>query len=88
MKEYSYIIRRVTPRAMKVLQKHGMRIGENGNITDLLLKISVDEQACREVCAVIFEDDFSRLNFEEFDLEKISEGVHRFLFAYLNPTLN
>jgi len=88
MKNFSYALKKVTPMAMKVLQKHGMRIGENGNITDLLLKISVDEQACREVCSVIFEDDFTRVKFEDFDLEKISEGVHRFLFSYLNPTLS
>jgi hypothetical protein len=87
-KGLTYNIKKVTPVAMKVLMKNGMQIGTEGNITDLLLKIAVNENVRREICRVVFTDDFSKVNMDEIDLEEISKGIYRFLSAYLNPSLN
>lgn len=85
-KDLDYTVKKVTPAAMRTLMQNGMLVGTGGNITDLLLRVSVHEETFHKVADAVFTHDFSNVKLEEVDLVEVSKGVQSFLAGYLNPS--
>ena len=80
----AYQLKHVSPHAMRVLKEHGLLTNDNrewiGNITEVYL----DPSSLKEVCAAVFQDDFSKLDFyKDVDLEKVNRGLRDFLLKAL-----
>ena len=78
---------KVTIGAMKVLEKYHLTVRDDKELTKNLLAVYTKEEAVLEIARAIFEEmEFNTcLNFEEFDLSEITEGIGDFLRRLLQP---
>jgi len=80
MKQPAYKVKRITPRAMRLLKKHGLLANDNGEFVANITEVYLNEPVMREMCEAIFEDDFSNIDFEnDLDLEMVNRGLRDFL---------
>lgn len=75
-------LKTVTPKALKVLQENGLLAEDTRQVAGRLLKISIAPEQLQQVCEVIFDEDFSGVDWEEFDLSKFTTGYNRFLLQF------
>ena len=79
-------LKKVTPKALKVLSKYKLDVIDNQQYVQNLLKVAQDEKAVQEVCETIFDEDFSQTDFAEMDLSEFHKGVRDFLSQFLLPS--
>jgi hypothetical protein len=81
-------LNKVTPQALKNLKQFGLLDSDARQYAVALLEVCTDEEKTKSVLATIYQDDFSKLKFDEFDTRILSEGLTRFLQKFINASLN
>lgn len=81
-KDSQFRLKTVTPKALKVLQENGLLAEDTRQVAGRLLKISLAPEQLAQVCEAIFDEDFSGVDWEEFDLSKFTQGYNRFLLQF------
>ena len=79
-------LKKVTPKALKVLSKYKLDVTDNQEYVKNLLKVAKDEQAVKEICETIYDEDFSKTDFLEMDMSEFHKGVRDFLSQFLLPS--
>ena len=75
------ILKKVTPRALKVYKKHGLLDfkADEIKIAEKTFDIFIDEKSLAEILEVSFEKKFKTDSLLDVDLSLISEGIQSFL---------
>ena len=76
-----YNLKPVTNRSIQVFKKHGLLDIDKSNLekAENSYRIYGDTAAIQELAETIFQGDFSKTNWEEFDLSELSMGIQGFL---------
>jgi len=73
-------LRKVTPRALKVYQKHGlMNAASDAEAANATLQLFVDTKALRELMDVTFFETPPPDEIDDIDLSEVTEGIQAFL---------
>lgn len=72
-------LKKVTPKALKVYDKHGLMNFEASDMdaAKATLSVMMDMDALAEICDVTFEE--AVVDLENADLSEITEGIQDFL---------
>lgn len=81
-------LKTVTPKALRVLKETGLLENDSKTYTANLLSTYLDIGQLKSVCEACFEGDFSKIDFDEIDLEPISKGIRDFLLKALGGSVN
>jgi hypothetical protein len=87
-KSGNFTLKKVTLGSMKILAAYQLTKLENISLGQAILNICTDEKSLREICGAVFQEDFSKVDFNEIDLEEVARGIGSFLQKLLNPTRN
>ncbi len=72
-----------TPRGLRVLKLHGLLSNDNQEFVNSTTEVYIDPEKLREVCEAVFDEDFSKTDFDEIDLGMVNRGVRDFLLKAL-----
>lgn len=81
MSEQKLVLKKVTPKALKIYKKNGLLDFKSDDvvIAEKTFDVFCDEKALAEVLEVSFVKNFKDVDIEDVDLALISEGIQSFL---------
>jgi len=81
-------LNKVTSNALLTLQKHNIHFIDPQQQVLAIATVSLDQESLREVCETIFDEDFSRTDWGEFDCTELTKGLNAFFKKWMNVSTN
>ncbi len=79
----------VTPKSLKIIKNAGLLESDKGQYTENLMAIYTDDaDRLKEVCSALFEDDFSKVDVDDIDLQKVTVALSSFFLRVLGVSKN
>jgi hypothetical protein len=88
MGKTTWKLKKVTPRAMKVLKVNGLLEVDNSKYIGNTIEIFLDDEKLKNVCTAVFDEDFSETDWDDVDLGAVNNGIRNFLSLALGVSMN
>lgn len=81
MPEQKLVLKKVTPKALRVYKKNGMLDFKSSDvvIAEKTFDVFCNPKALKDILDVSFVKDFKDVDLEDVDLALVSEGIQSFL---------